>query len=66
MSGGVSAPIDLTGCEREPIHIPGAIQPHGALRVIDERTFTVAQVSEMWKRTSASPPQRCSVIPSAS
>ncbi|MGF7207770.1 light-regulated signal transduction histidine kinase (bacteriophytochrome) [Skermanella aerolata] len=23
--------VDLTPCEREPIHIPGAIQPHGAL-----------------------------------
>lgn len=24
-------PVDLSNCEREPIHIPGAIQPHGAL-----------------------------------
>ena len=24
-------PIDLTNCDREPIHIPGAIQPHGIL-----------------------------------
>lgn len=21
--------IDLTNCDREPIHVPGAIQPHG-------------------------------------
>ncbi|KQX74321.1 SpoIIE family protein phosphatase [Aeromicrobium sp. Root472D3] len=29
-----SAP-DLTNCEREPIHIPGAIQPHGLLLALD-------------------------------
>ena len=26
---------DLTGCDREPIHIPGSIQPHGALLGVD-------------------------------
>ena len=26
---------DLTACDREPIHIPGAIQPHGLLLVAD-------------------------------
>ncbi len=26
-------PTDLTNCEREPIHIPGTIQPHGVLLV---------------------------------
>lgn len=26
---------DLTACDREPIHIPGAIQPHGALLIVD-------------------------------
>lgn len=26
---------DLTDCDREPIHIPGAIQPHGALVGLD-------------------------------
>jgi light-regulated signal transduction histidine kinase (bacteriophytochrome) len=46
MSRDVSPPMALTGCEREPIHIPGAIQPHGALLVLEERAFTVAQVSE--------------------
>ena len=25
----------LAGCAREPIHIPGAIQPHGTLRAFD-------------------------------
>ena len=25
--------VDLTTCDREPIHIPGSIQPHGYLLV---------------------------------
>jgi light-regulated signal transduction histidine kinase (bacteriophytochrome) len=28
-------PVDLTNCDREPIHIPGSIQPHGAMLVCD-------------------------------
>ncbi|WP_246734703.1 histidine kinase dimerization/phosphoacceptor domain -containing protein [Chelativorans sp. ZYF759] len=27
--------LDLTACDREPIHLPGAIQPHGAMLVVD-------------------------------
>ncbi|WP_017811648.1 sensor domain-containing diguanylate cyclase [Paenibacillus shenyangensis] len=27
-------PIDLTNCDREPIHIPGRIQPHGVLLAV--------------------------------
>ncbi|WP_417309529.1 HWE histidine kinase domain-containing protein [Devosia sp.] len=27
--------VDLTNCDREPIHIPGSIQPHGALLAFD-------------------------------
>ena len=38
-------PIDLTNCDREPIHIPGAIQPHGALLVLAEPALTIVQVS---------------------
>jgi chemotaxis family two-component system sensor kinase Cph1 len=38
--------VDLTNCEREPIHIPGAIQPHGVLLALQEPALTVAQVSE--------------------
>src|SRR4028119_1987688 len=26
--------LDLTACDREPIHIPGSIQPHGILLAI--------------------------------
>jgi light-regulated signal transduction histidine kinase (bacteriophytochrome) len=37
---------DLTACDREPIHIPGSIQPHGALLVVDATTQAILQVSE--------------------
>jgi light-regulated signal transduction histidine kinase (bacteriophytochrome) len=36
---------DLTTCDREPIHIPGSIQPHGLLLVIDRRELIVEQVA---------------------
>lgn len=32
--------VDLTNCDQEPIHIPGSIQPHGAMLVCD-RDFTI-------------------------
>lgn len=32
--------VDLTNCDREPIHIPGSIQPHGCLLACD--TFAAA------------------------
>jgi light-regulated signal transduction histidine kinase (bacteriophytochrome) len=38
--------VDLTDCDREPIHIPGTIQPFGVLFVLAEPSLTVAQVSE--------------------
>ncbi|MGN6726767.1 MAG: ATP-binding protein [Tepidisphaeraceae bacterium] len=37
--------IDLTNCDREPIHIPGSIQPHGALLVLNTQ-FIVVQASQ--------------------
>ncbi|MEJ8628979.1 hypothetical protein P0F65_01915 [Sphingomonas sp. I4] len=33
--------LDITACDREPIHIPGAIQPHGLMLVVDARTLDV-------------------------
>ncbi len=36
---------DLTNCDREPIHIPGSIQPHGALIVLDPGNLKVIQVA---------------------
>jgi two-component system, chemotaxis family, sensor kinase Cph1 len=37
--------VDLTTCDREPIHIPGSIQPHGVLLVVDRYGFAVEQVA---------------------
>jgi len=38
-------PVTLDNCDREPIHIPGSIQPHGALIALD-RLGRIVQVSE--------------------
>ena len=37
--------IDLSNCDKEPIHIPGKIQSHGYLLVLSE-TLIVEQASE--------------------
>jgi light-regulated signal transduction histidine kinase (bacteriophytochrome) len=36
-------PVDLTSCDREPIHIPGSIQPYGLLLVVDPVSEVVLQ-----------------------
>ena len=41
-----TAAVDLEACAREPIRIPGQIQPHGALMVADPADFSVLQASE--------------------
>ncbi|MDB5267396.1 MAG: hypothetical protein JWP58_436 [Hymenobacter sp.] len=38
-------PITLTNCDREPIHIPGLIQPYGFLLCLDEQSRRVVQAS---------------------
>ena len=40
-----TADIDLEACAREPIHIPGAIQPHGCLLAFDPGSRIVRQAS---------------------
>lgn len=37
--------INLNNCDREPIHIPGLIQPHGVLLVLSEADWKILQVS---------------------
>jgi chemotaxis family two-component system sensor kinase Cph1 len=37
--------VDLTNCEREPIHLAGSVQPHGALLLLAEGTLNVLQAS---------------------
>jgi len=38
--------VDLSNCDREPIHIPGSIQPHGAMLVCDPVTSEVLFASQ--------------------
>ena len=38
--------VDLTNCDREPIHISGHIQPHGVLIAVQEPQLQILQVSE--------------------
>ncbi|MGY1683839.1 hypothetical protein, partial [Geodermatophilus sp. SYSU D01176] len=39
-------PVDLSNCDREPIHVPGSIQPRGVLLAVSEPDLVVEQVSE--------------------
>jgi light-regulated signal transduction histidine kinase (bacteriophytochrome) len=41
----MSTDINLTNCDREPIHIPGAILPHGAMLVLDPVSLVILQVA---------------------
>jgi len=38
--------VNLTNCDREPIHIPGAIQPHGILLVVSRSKWKITQISD--------------------
>ena len=42
----VAAEVDLANCEREPIHIPGAVQPHGVLLVLSEPRLKILRISD--------------------
>ncbi len=39
----LSQTVDLDNCAREPIHIPGSIQPHGVLLAADPSSLRVIQ-----------------------
>ena len=39
-------PLDTRSCEAEPIRYPGAVQPHGALLVVDPFSATIEAASE--------------------
>jgi light-regulated signal transduction histidine kinase (bacteriophytochrome) len=49
--------VDLSTCDREPIHIPGSIQPHGALLVVDRQTLEVEQTAGDTKQYIGIEPQ---------
>ncbi|MBC8069524.1 MAG: GAF domain-containing protein, partial [Deltaproteobacteria bacterium] len=42
--------VDLSHCEREPVHIPGAVQPHGALLVLDPSELRIVAASDNTER----------------
>ncbi|MGK7897563.1 MAG: hypothetical protein AB4372_29085, partial [Xenococcus sp. (in: cyanobacteria)] len=37
--------VNLTNCDREAIHIPNLIQPHGILLAVAEENYQIVQVS---------------------
>ncbi|GAB2964822.1 ATP-binding protein [Hymenobacter coalescens] len=41
----LNAPVTLTNCDREPIHIPGSVQPYGFLLCLDAGTRRVVHAS---------------------
>ncbi|HVF16968.1 MAG TPA: GAF domain-containing protein, partial [Steroidobacteraceae bacterium] len=45
MSTVLKPEIDLDSCAQEPIRIPGGIQPHGAMLVVDPVSLVILQVS---------------------
>src|SRR4051794_7481789 len=45
MSNQAPQEIDLTACEREPIHVPGSIQPHGILFAISRADMSLTHAS---------------------
>lgn len=49
--------VDLTNCDREQIHIPGLIQPHGVLLVLQEPDLTIIQVSSNTLESIGHPPE---------
>ncbi|PJJ52939.1 ATP-binding protein [Hymenobacter chitinivorans] len=42
----LNSPITLTNCDREPIHIPGSVQPYGFLLCLQPETRRVVHASE--------------------
>jgi light-regulated signal transduction histidine kinase (bacteriophytochrome) len=40
-----NSPVDLSNCDREPIHIPGSIQPYGVLLTLQEPALHITQCS---------------------
>src|SRR5690606_20586876 len=55
---GLGRRLDLDTCAQEPIHIPGAVQPFGALVVLGEDDLLIRQVSANAERYLGVPPER--------
>lgn len=52
----MTSQADLDACAREPIHIPGAIQPHGALVALDMASFMPLWASQNFETRLTFPP----------
>lgn len=56
----MSVQVDLTNCDREPIHVPGSIQPHAVMVVLEEPSLKILQVSaNAEERLGHKPEQLC-------
>jgi light-regulated signal transduction histidine kinase (bacteriophytochrome) len=51
-----AAGVDLSSCDREPIHVPGAIQPFGALLVLDADARVLRRSENAQELLGALPP----------
>ncbi len=58
-------PIDLSTCDNEPIHVIGAIQPHGCLIAIDIHSLTIEYASNNTEKLLGRPPAALLGMPAA-
>ncbi|NEP19826.1 MAG: GAF domain-containing protein [Leptolyngbya sp. SIO4C1] len=49
--------VNLTNCDREPIHVPSAVQPHGVLLVLSQSELIILQVSQNSEVHLGKPPE---------
>ncbi|WP_172829803.1 GAF domain-containing protein [Halopseudomonas xinjiangensis] len=56
MAEDVTPTVSLDNCDNEPIHIPGAIQPHGALLAVDTQARVLAY-SDNFQAVAGSAPE---------
>ena len=49
--------VDLSECDREPIHVPGAIQPQGVLLAVSPEELTIVQLSDNTRQVLGVSPQ---------
>ena len=47
--------VDLSSCDREQVHLIGAIQPHGALLILEEPSLKIVQASTNCARFLGTP-----------
>lgn len=57
-NSSIKQPFNLTNCDYEQIHIPGAIQPHGVLLVINCSDWRITQVSNNTETMIGLTPQK--------